>query len=271
MSRLADRPLLMGILNVTPDSFSDGGRYFAPQVAIEAGLRMIEEGADILDIGGESTRPGSERVDEEEELRRVMPVLEGLAGAGVSLSIDTSKPAVAKAALEAGAEIVNDVRALTEPGMLRLCAEQECTVCLMHMQGEPKTMQVAPRYRDVVGEVLGFLQDRAARAVEGGIAADKIWIDPGIGFGKTTDHNLTLLRHLDRFTGLEWPVLIGVSRKAFIGKVLGSEMQPLSLYDRLDGTLALQVLAHLRGATVIRTHDVLAARRAIDMIAAVSG
>lgn len=261
----ADRPLLMGILNVTPDSFSDGGRFSHWEQAVESGLRMVRDGADLIDVGGESTRPGSESVDVEEELRRTESVVRGLAREGVCVSIDTCKAEVARAALGAGAAIVNDITALRDPEMRRLCAASDCTVCLMHMKGAPKTMQENPEYADVVGEVLESLLTSARAAEEAGVASNRIWIDPGIGFGKTVDHNLRLLRHLDRFCATDYPVLIGVSRKGFIGRIGGS----LPVEDRLPGTLATQVLAQAAGAKIVRAHDVREARQAIDMAAAI--
>lgn len=253
----------MGILNVTPDSFSDGGVHFDPAVAIAAGAQMVLGGADILDVGGESTRPGSDSVSAEEELHRVLPVIEGLASQGFVVSVDTMKARVAREALAAGARIVNDVTALSDPEMAEVCAAAGCTVCLMHMKGEPKTMQVNPVYDDVVAEVASFLAEKAEEAQRRGIAREKIWIDPGIGFGKTTEHNLLLLRNLDMIVELGHPVLIGVSRKAFIGRLLGSHEAPLPVSERLEGTLAAQVLALAKGAAIIRAHDVLEAKRAM--------
>jgi dihydropteroate synthase len=257
-------PLLMGIINVTPDSFSDGGVHFDAQTAIDAGLRMIDEGADILDIGGESTRPNAEEVAAGEELRRVIPVVTALADRGVRVSIDTMKPQVAQRALEAGAQIVNDVTALADPEMISVVSESRCTVCLMHMKGTPRTMQQNPTYGDVVSEVRDFLVERARSS---GITQDKIWIDPGIGFGKTLQHNLDLIRNLDTLVATGYPVLIGVSRKSFIGRLLGGG-EPLPVEERLEGTLAAQVVAQIKGAKIIRAHDVRSSRRAIDMAAA---
>ncbi|MEZ0325610.1 MAG: dihydropteroate synthase [Fimbriimonas sp.] len=257
----------MGILNVTPDSFSDGGVHSEPAVAIAAGHQMIADGADILDVGGESTRPGSDSISVEEELRRVLPVVSALADAGYRVSIDTMKSEVARHSLQAGASIVNDVSALRDPEMASLCAEAGCTVCLMHMNGDPKTMQLNPQYDDVVAEVRQMLIERAEFAKEQGI--QEVWIDPGIGFGKTTEHNLLLLNHLDQFTALGYPVLIGVSRKAFIGRILGSHEEPLPLSERLEGSLAAQLLAQVRGASIIRTHDVKEAKRTLSIAAAI--
>jgi dihydropteroate synthase len=259
----------MGILNVTPDSFSDGGRWLDLEDAVEYGNRMIGEGADIIDIGGESTRPGSDQVDEAEEIRRVIPVIERLAG-NTRISVDTSKPEVARLAIAAGAELVNDVTALGSAGMASLCAETGTRVCLMHMKGNPKTMQVAPHYDDVVDEVIEFLQERVAVAENAGIARENIWIDPGIGFGKNLEHNLRLLANLDRLCALGTPVVVGVSRKSFIGRINGTGGSPAPMHERLEGSLAAQVFAQIKGASVIRTHDVTAARRAIDVVAEIS-
>jgi dihydropteroate synthase len=263
-----NRPALMGIINVTPDSFSDGGVHFAMATAIEAGLRMRLEGADLVDVGGESTRPGAEEVTVDEELRRVIPVIEGLTAQGVRVSVDTMKPQVARAALEAGASVVNDVTAFSDPEMAGVVAKAGCTVCLMHMRGNPRTMQLNPTYADVVEEVRDYLVERAQWAQRAGIDRGNIWIDPGIGFGKTLHHNLLLLKHLGRFVETGYPVLIGVSRKSFIGRLLSPE-SPLPVEERREGTLAAQVLAQMSGARIIRAHDVKEARRAIDLVAAV--
>jgi dihydropteroate synthase len=261
----------MGILNVTPDSFSDGGRHLDGRTAVEAAVQMVADGADIVDVGGESTRPGAEPVSESVELERVVPVVQALADRGIRVSVDTMKPAVARAALRAGASIVNDVNALRAPGMAELCAEAGCTVCLMHMQGEPRTMQANPVYGDVVEEVRSFLAERAEAVQRAGVSPERIWIDPGIGFGKTTEHNLLLLRNLDRIAGLGYPVLVGVSRKAFIGRLLRSHDDPLPVDERLEGTLAAQVLAQANGAAVIRAHDVRESSRALRIAAAIAG
>lgn len=261
------RPALMGVLNVTPDSFSDGGLHFDRKAAIRAGQRMAAEGADIIDVGGESTRPGATPVPEEEELARVLPVTEELASHGVVVSIDTRKAAVAARALAAGAAIVNDVMGLRDPAMRQVCAEADCTVCVMHMQGEPQTMQNSPTYGDVVAEVKGFLLDQAAAAEAGGIAKARIWIDPGIGFGKTVNHNLELLRHLDALTDTDYPVLLGASRKSFLSKIAHAER----VEDRLAATLAVQSFAQIRGVRILRAHDVREARQGIDALAAITG
>ncbi len=246
-------PCVMGVVNVTPDSFSDGGRFFDGDVALEHALTMVREGASIVDIGGESTRPGSDWVELDEELRRVVPVVEALAErVGVPISVDTTKAEVARRALAAGAAIVNDVTALKgDASMVEVVAEAGCPVCLMHMQGEPKTMQQDPRYDDVVTEVLEFLEERMAFALARGVREEQILLDPGIGFGKTAAHNLTLLRHLDRLVGLGRPVVLGASRKRFLGAILGVEPD-----QRTIGTVATTVLGVQAGAHVFRVHDV---------------
>jgi dihydropteroate synthase len=262
---------LMGVLNVTPDSFSDGGRFLDAGAAIAHGRRLIAEGADILDIGGESTRPGAEPVGADEEMARVGPVLEGLAGAGAELSIDTSKAAVAELALGLGASLVNDVTALRgDPAMAGLIAERGAGCCLMHMLGEPRTMQRAggPRYEDVVGEVKGFLAGRLAFALEQGIDEQRVLLDPGIGFGKTTEHNLELLRRLDELCELGRPIVIGTSRKRFLSAIASGER---SEAERLPGTIATNVLAYERGAGVFRVHDVAPVRDALATAAATLG
>src|SRR5215213_6543458 len=242
----------MGVVNVTPDSFSDGGRYLDPGAAVEHGRRLAAEGAHILDVGGESTRPGAAEVPAAEELRRVLPVVEGLAGAGATVSIDTSKAAVAEAALDAGAGYVNDVTAFRgDPGLAGLVASRAVPCCLMHMLGTPRTMQDDPRYDDVVSEVKAFLAERAAFAVAEGIPEERIMVDPGIGFGKTVAHNLELIRRLDEIVAIGRPVVFGVSRKSFLGRITGREPD-----DRGVATAAANVLALERGATVFRVHDV---------------
>jgi dihydropteroate synthase len=260
-------PLLMGVVNVTPDSFSDGGLFLDAERAIEHGRLLAREGAAILDVGGESTRPGAEAVSEAEEIQRVAPVVEGLAGAGLRVSIDTSKRAVAEAALDRGAELVNDVTALrAEPELAGLCAERGCGVVLMHMQGDPRTMQRAPAYDDVLDDVRAFLAERIEFAIAQGIAEDAIQVDPGIGFGKTVEHNLELLRRLGELRSLGRPIVVGVSRKSFIGAITGREVG-----DRVGGTIAANVLAQAAGADVLRVHDVAAARDALAIAAAVLG
>lgn len=261
------RPCVMGILNVTPDSFSDGGRHYERSVAIAAGLRMVEEGAAVVDVGGESTRPGATLVTVQEEIDRVVPVIEGLARqTDAVLSVDTSKPEVIRAALQAGAHLVNDVRALRMPGALEEAARAQAAVCVMHMQGEPATMQASPLYGNVVAEVREFLRERVAAAVAAGIGKESICVDPGIGFGKTLRHNLDLLRNLGALTGLGAPILIGVSRKSMIGIITG---RPAA--DRLAGSLALATLAVEHGAAIIRAHDVAETVAAVRVAEAWNG
>jgi dihydropteroate synthase len=245
----------MGVVNVTPDSFSDGGLWLDPAAAVEHGLDLLREGAAILDVGGESTRPGAEPVVEAEELRRVVPVVEGLSerAPAAVLSVDTSKLGVARAALAAGASYVNDVTALRgDPAMAALVAESGATCCLTHMRGDPRTMQDDPHYEDVVGEVRAFLERRAAFAVSEGIAPERVQLDPGIGFGKTAAHNLELLRRLDEIAALGFTVAVGVSRKRFLGALTGRDQAG----DRVAATVAANVLAYERGARVFRVHDV---------------
>jgi dihydropteroate synthase len=263
-----DRPRIMGILNVTPDSFSDGGQYFDSAVAVEHALRLEAEGADIIDIGGESTRPGAGPVSADEELRRVVPVLERLE-AQVPVSIDTSKAEVASRALELGAELVNDVTALRgDPGLAGVVAEHGAYLCLMHMLGEPRTMQRDPRYDDVVADVKRFLQERLAAAVEAGIAEDRICLDPGIGFGKTVEHNFELVRRLDELAALGRPILVGFSRKSSLGKLLGD---PEATTGTTAASVGAAVAAYERGATILRVHDVRDHVEALTAAAAVLG
>jgi dihydropteroate synthase len=260
-------PRLMGVVNVTPDSFSDGGLYLDPERAIAHGQELEAAGAEILDVGGESTRPGAEGVAVEEELRRVGPVVAGLAGGEAAISIDSSKAAVAAAALDAGATIVNDVTALRgDPAMAALCAERGATVVLMHMAGSPRTMQRAPTYDDVVAEVGAFLAERVEVATAAGIAEERIWLDPGIGFGKSVEHNLELLRRLGELRALGRPLVVGTSRKSFIGRVDGS-----GAGERLGGTIASSVLAAAEGAEVLRVHDVAEVGQAMAVAAAILG
>jgi dihydropteroate synthase len=258
------RPIVMGVLNVTPDSFSDGGRFLALGAAVEQAHIMMAAGAAIIDIGGESTRPGAAPVPLEEELSRVLPVIERLAGSSAVISIDTTKPEVMRAAAAAGASLINDVKALQEPRTLEAALASNCAVCLMHMQGEPRTMQVAPRYVDVVREVKAFLVARAHSCIDAGLAARRIAIDPGFGFGKTKAHNLEILRHLDELTELDWPVVAGLSRKSMLGSILGRRDA-----DRLAASVALAVMAALKGARIIRAHDVGATVDALKVVAAV--
>lgn len=254
-----DHTLIMGILNVTPDSFSDGGAVADADDAIRRGLELWEAGADIVDVGGESTRPYAEPVTLDEELMRVAPVVEGLVESGVCVSVDTSKPEVAEVVVGAGAEIINDVRALQADGMAAVCAGAGVGVVLMHMQGSPETMQEDPRYDDVVAEVATFLSARADAAVAAGIDPARICIDPGIGFGKTFDHNLSLLSSVGRFAELGYPLLLGTSRKGFLGQILESAGHPAVSGSRDAATGATVALAIAAGATVVRVHDVVGA------------
>jgi dihydropteroate synthase len=259
-------PKLMGVVNVTPDSFSDGGLFLDAEAAIAHGRELAEQGAEILDVGGESTRPGAVEVSAEEELARVLPVVRGLAGIA-TVSIDTSKAAVAEAALDAGASIVNDVTALRrDPGIGTLCAERDAGLILMHMQGDPRTMQEDPSYDDVVDDVEAFLAQRMEAAIGVGVAEELIWLDPGIGFGKTLDHNLELLRRLGELRELGRPLVVGTSRKSFIGKIDGSDVD-----DRIGGTIASSVLAAAEGADVLRVHDVAETAQATRMTSAILG
>lgn len=246
------QPIVMGILNVTPDSFSDGGRFIDSSQALDHAHRMLEAGAGIIDVGGESTRPGAADVSEEEELRRIIPVIDALATRfSVPISVDTSKPAVMKAAVEAGATLINDVRALREPGALEAAAQTDAAVCLMHMQGQPRSMQLEPHYEDVVAEVKAFLVERAAVCEAAGIARDRLVLDPGIGFGKRLEHNLALLANLRVLAEPGLPLLIGVSRKSMFQALLGRRME-----QRLAGGLAVATAAVLSGAAILRVHDV---------------
>ena len=261
------RPLVMGVVNLTPDSFSDGNRYLEPAQALERALALEAEGAAIIDLGGESTRPGAAPVTVQEELRRVLPVLEQLRPRTAAvLSIDTSKPEVMRACAAAGADLINDVYALRAPGALEAAAESGCAICIMHMQGEPRTMQHAPQYADVVGEVRAFLQARVQACRAAGIAEARLVLDPGFGFGKTLEHNLTLLRHLEalRIEGL--PLLAGLSRKSMIGALTG---QPAE--QRVHGSVAAALIAAQNGAQILRVHDVAATVDALKVLAAVSG
>ena len=277
MSTAAERRTqfrLMGVVNVTPDSFSDGGLYLDADAAIAHALELVDAGAEIVDVGGESTRPGAEPVSAAEELRRVLPVVEGItaSAAGVQVSIDTSKASVARACIEAGATLVNDVSALrADPEMASLVAESGTECCLMHMRGEPRTMQADPRYDDVVDDVRAFLQERLAQAVDAGVREERIMLDPGIGFGKTLAHNLALLRRLDELTGIGRPLVVGTSRKSFIGRILADAAgreEPVAAAERLPGTIATNVLAYERGASVFRVHDVAPVRAALTVAAA---
>jgi dihydropteroate synthase len=247
-----DTPLVMGVLNVTPDSFSDGGAFATPASALEHAQRMVREGAAIIDVGGESTRPGASAVSAEEECSRVLPIITALAGTlPVPISIDTSKPEVMRAAVAAGAGLINDVRALREPGALEAAVQCNVPVCLMHMQGEPRTMQSAPHYDDVLSEVSSFLEERIDACLSAGIGRERLLIDPGFGFGKTFEHNLVLFTGLERLLGLGVPLLVGVSRKAMIGAMTGR-----ALGERAAGSVAAATLAAWKGAHIIRAHDV---------------
>ena len=267
---MAEQTRVMGVVNVTPDSFSDGGLYLDPEAAIAHATELAAEGADILDVGGESTRPGAEAVGEAEEVARTQPVVEALtgeSGPGVPVSIDTSKASVAGAALDAGAVIVNDVTALrADPELASVCADRNCEVVLMHMLGTPRTMQDDPRYDDVVDDVKSFLVARISAAMEAGIDERRIWVDPGIGFGKTVAHNLELLRRLGELRELGRPVVVGTSRKSFLGKITGREVD-----QRLGATVASNVLAVAAGVDVIRVHEVAVAREAIAVAESVLG
>ena len=261
-----ERTRIMGILNVTPDSFSDGGCYLDANRAIAYAHQMIEDGADIIDIGGESSRPGALPVSTDEELARILPVIETLAnGTKVLLSVDTYKPAVAQSALQAGANIVNDITALSDADMAGVVAEMDAGLVLMHMKGIPRTMQRSPVYRDLIPEILAFLRQRIDKAQEAGICPDRIMIDPGIGFGKTAEHNLKILRCLDVFQSLDKPILIGTSRKAFIGKILNLPNPD----DRLEGTAATVAWAIAHGADIVRVHDVKAICQVAQMTDAI--
>jgi len=260
------QPLVMGVLNITPDSFSDGGRYLDAGVAIAHGRQLIEEGAAIIDVGGESTRPGAAPVSAAEEMQRIVPVIEGLADAEAVISVDTSKPEVIRAAVRAGAGLINDVRALREPEALEAVVEAQCAVCLMHMQGEPRTMQQAPRYRDVVQEVRQYLATRVADAERAGIARERIVADPGFGFGKNLEHNLSLLRAFSELGALGVALLAGLSRKAMLGRITGREVG-----DRVHASVAAALIAAQNGAHIVRVHDVAATRDALAIWSAVKG
>lgn len=257
----------MGVVNVTPDSFSDGGLYLEPERAIAHGVELVASGAAIIDVGGESTRPGANAVGAEEELRRIVPVVEGLAEAGHEISVDTSKAVVAEAALDAGAAIVNDVTAFRgDPEMAALCADRQPTVILMHMAGFPATMQENPRYDDVVDEVRAFLAARLEVALAAGVAEERVWLDPGIGFGKTAAHNHQLLRRLPKLRELGRPLVLGTSRKTFLGRADGAGAS-----DRLGGTVATSVLAAAEGVDVLRVHDVAEVAQALAVATAILG
>ncbi|MFQ5838067.1 MAG: dihydropteroate synthase [Thermoplasmata archaeon] len=262
-----NKTLVMGVLNVTPDSFSDGGRYLQPEEAIMRAEQMVEEGADLVDVGAESTRPSSEPISHEEEWRRLEPVLKVLVDRlEIPISVDTYKPETAARALDLGVSMVNDVKGLGDAEMVRLVAKHDVPAVIMHMQGDPRTMQVDPRYEEVVADILRFLRRRIANAVGGGVDQDKLIVDPGIGFGKSLEHNLELLRRLGEFRSLGRPLLVGTSRKSFIGKVLDSDVA-----GRLEGSLATAVLAVSRGAHIVRVHDVRETVRAVRVADAILG
>lgn len=260
-------PAVIGILNVTPDSFSDGGKYRSPEEAVEAARRMIADGASVIDVGGESTRPGAAPVPADEEIARVLPVVEALVAEHISVSIDTRKPEVAERALEAGASVLNDVTGFRDPAMRTLAAKHGVTVIIMHMQGDPQTMQQAPHYDDVVAEVSAFLNSQARACIADGVAADRIWIDPGIGFGKTVEHNLALLRATRQLATSGYPVVVGASRKSFIGRITGEEAPT----RRLGGSIAVGLYAARQGAAALRVHDVKETVQALAMWRALEG
>ena len=262
---ILDRPVIMGVVNVTPDSFSDGGKFLSANAAIDHAHQLIDEGADILDVGGESTRPGSDPVGVDEELRRVLPIIEALRDARIPVSIDTMKTEVMKAAIQAGASMVNDVNALRSEGAMQACASSGVGVCLMHMHGEPRTMQREPTYADVVGEVKNFLVDRAKACEQAGISTDRIVIDPGFGFGKNREHNLTLLRRLQEFHETGYALLAGLSRKSVLGKITGQEV-----VSRVPASVAAALLAVQNGAQIVRVHDVRATKDALAILHAVN-
>ncbi|MDO8892407.1 MAG: dihydropteroate synthase [Sulfurimicrobium sp.] len=253
----------MGIVNVTPDSFSDGGHFFSSERAVDHAMQLIEQGAELLDIGAESTRPGAQAVEVEEELRRLLPVLDALSDCGVPLSVDTLKPEVMRAAIEAGADMINDVNALRAKGALQVVADSAVAVCLMHMQGEPRTMQHSPVYQDVVNEVISFLAERISVAEQAGIQRNRLMIDPGFGFGKTLEHNLGMLKRLDSFASLGVPLLAGLSRKSMLGILTG-----LPVMERMVPSVASAVIAAMKGAKILRVHDVKETRQALQIVGA---
>jgi dihydropteroate synthase len=255
----------MGIINVTPDSFSDGGLYASPERALSHAVLLLEEGADLLDVGGESTRPGSIAVTVDEELERIMPVVEGLIRMNARVSVDSSKPEVMRTVIRAGAVMINDVNALRAEGALEAVASGDVAVCLMHMQGEPRCMQVQPRYKDVVKEVKDFLRERVNAARAAGIPDGRLVIDPGFGFGKTLEHNLELLRNLDQFADLGVPLMLGLSRKSMLGKITGNDVA-----GRIHASIAAALLAVVKGARILRVHDVKATREALAIYNAVN-
>lgn len=265
VSASSRKPLIMGIVNVTPDSFSDGGLFNTLEHSLQHAVQLVNHGADWLDVGGESTRPGSVPVDLEEEIRRVIPVVEALVAMKQSVSVDTSKPEVMRAAIRAGATMINDVNALRAPGALKAVAAGGVAACLMHMQGEPRSMQSDPRYDDVVIEVRDFLSQRLNAALEAGIPHERLIVDPGFGFGKTQTQNIQMLRHLDRFCDLGVPVMVGLSRKSMLGKITGTEVN-----NRLHASVAAALLAVSKGAGIVRVHDVKATHHALAVYNAVN-
>jgi len=264
---ITKRTLVMGILNVTPDSFSDGGTYFDPDAAVSRGIEMAEQGADIIDVGGESTRPGAEPIDAEEEIRRVVPVIKQLAvRTGIPISIDTYRSQTAAAALDSGASIINDISAMTfDANMKHLAAERKCPIVLMHIKGTPQNMQQNPHYENVIEEIIAWLKARIEEAESAGIDKQAIIIDPGIGFGKTVEHNLEILNKLDRFRALGKPILVGVSRKRMIGEILGG----LPVEERLEGTAAAVAISIANGANIVRVHDVKEMARVVKVADAI--
>jgi dihydropteroate synthase len=264
---ITKRTLVMGILNVTPDSFSDGGTYFDPDAAVSRGIEMAEQGADIIDVGGESTRPGAEPIDAEEEIRRVLPVIKQLAvRTGIPISIDTYRSQTAAAALDSGASIINDISAMTfDANMKHLAAERKCPIVLMHIKGTPQNMQQNPHYENVIEEIIAWLKARIEEAESAGIDKQAIIIDPGIGFGKTVEHNLEILNKLDRFRALGKPILVGVSRKRMIGEILGG----LPVEERLEGTAAAVAISIANGANIVRVHDVKEMARVVKVADAI--
>lgn len=259
------KPLIMGVVNVTPDSFSDGGEFLSVDSALQQARKLMDEGADIIDIGGESTRPGSQSVDAEEELRRISPLLDALVTEAIPISVDTSKPEVMQYAIKAGAAMINDVNALRAPGALEVvAASKTISVCLMHMQGKPEDMQNNPHYEDIVDDVHHFLKGRIQAAVAQGIAFERIVIDPGFGFGKTLQHNLSLLRRLDQFNRLGVPVLVGISRKSMLGMITGNPVD-----QRIHESVAAALIALINGATIVRVHDVKATKDALAVYTAI--
>ena len=264
------KPRVMGIVNVTPDSFSDGGKFSASHLATAHALKLIEEGASILDIGGESTRPNATPVSLQEELDRVIPVIEGLAGQiNIPISIDTYKPAVMQAAIAAGASIVNDVRALQEDGAIEIVAKSNVGVCLMHMQGTPQTMQINPQYQDVVSDVKAFLQARLQASIDAGVPASHILLDPGFGFGKTREHNIMLIQQLESFASLGQPLLVGLSRKSVLGQMITAQVTGNDVDARLYASVAASVISATKGAKILRVHDVKATVEALKVVTAI--